>query len=103
MTDTTDTKQNLPSPLELWVTVSTEPGETPDYRIYGPGEALIGTDQLPGVGVGYSPSVWGAEREITADLVQLGYTPLGRWVTQIEDHGDPIEAYGAFKLDEGDR
>jgi hypothetical protein len=97
MNDNTKAVQDLPSPVEVWVTALTEfPGTQPECRIYGPGEAEV---QLPGVSVASALSVRGAEREVTADLVALGYTPIGRWVTRAEDRGEPIEASRAFRLE----
>jgi hypothetical protein len=86
MTDTKSTEQ--PTPIEVWLrqnnmaiacTIVYEDETTDGYLV----------DSL---------SIRGAEREITGDFIMKGYTPAGRWVTEVEVEGEPVEVWRRFKI-----
>ena len=45
-----------------------------------------------------SLSIRGAEREITAYLLNHGYTPAGRWQTEADNGNGAVEVSRAFKV-----
>jgi len=44
-----------------------------------------------------SLSMRGGQREMTGYFVKQGYIPDGRWTTESEEKGEPIEAWRRFK------
>jgi len=41
----------------------------------------------------------GAQREVTADLINNGYSPIGRWQTEAKDSdGEATETVRLFRL-----
>jgi len=45
-----------------------------------------------------SVSMRGAQREITAQMIERGYNPVGRWVSELDDiDGTSLESYRVFR------
>jgi hypothetical protein len=97
MTTTKDTKDTKPSPIEVWLTESTE-GMGISVRVVHPDETI----HYPGTGNPYtgveSLSMRGAQREITGDLLREGYAPVGRWTVERAVNDEPVETSRTFKL-----
>lgn len=83
----TNTRDRKPGPIEVWLTAGTI---QPTCRVVHEDETAreMSVD---------SPSMRGAQREITSFLIADGYTPLGRWETTAEDGQEAIETMRRFK------
>jgi hypothetical protein len=58
---------------------------------------VVNTDESTGDLEVASPSLRGAEREMTGYFISKGYTPAGRWETTAGEHGDAWEVMRTFK------
>lgn len=78
-----------PSPIEVWLTQRNMEIQCAVVHEDESTDHTLGVDSL---------SMRGAQREITGYLIDQGYAPVGRWETEANDHGNPVETVRRFKL-----
>lgn len=83
----TATKDRKPGPIEVWLTAGT----------IGIDCRVIHEDESATEMVIDSPSMRGAQREITSRLIGDGYAPLARWEATADDGHQAVESVRRFK------
>jgi hypothetical protein len=80
------------SPIEVWLRV-------PQDRLSI--DCTVVREDESGTGLSIdSASMRGAQREITTYLIEQGYKPAGRWVTEDSTHDSiPADTWRRFKLE----
>lgn len=76
-----------PGPIEVWLT---QANMVVSYRVVYEDETTSEYDVE-------SLSMRGAQREVTGDLINQGYKPDGRWVTESVEMDQPIETWRRFR------